>query len=57
VFEGEALVEAEGREVLLGAGRQATFREGGEPVDVTAAEQRWQQRLSAEDAHDVPAGP
>jgi len=43
VFEGEARVTADGRTTRLAAGRTATFRAGGEPTDLSAAEARWRQ--------------
>ena len=47
VFEGEVRVKAEGGEKLVKAGRAQTFYRGGEPTDVTAAEQAWRDMLGS----------
>jgi Tat protein translocase TatC len=41
VFEGQALVTVAGETKRIAAGQTATFRRGGEPADVSGAEQRW----------------
>jgi len=41
VFEGQALVTVAGETRRIAAGQTATFRRGGEPADLSGAEQRW----------------
>ncbi|MHC5034073.1 MAG: twin-arginine translocase subunit TatC [Planctomycetota bacterium] len=45
VFEGVAQAKAGGQTKHVAAGQSATFRSGGEPVDVSDAERRWQQLI------------
>jgi sec-independent protein translocase protein TatC len=45
VFKGTVECNVGGRREEVLAGRAATFRRGGEPVSLSDAERRWQQRI------------
>ncbi|MHC4789039.1 MAG: twin-arginine translocase subunit TatC, partial [Planctomycetota bacterium] len=47
VFGGEVDVQSGGQTRVIAAGQTATFRRGGEPADISAAEKRWQELIEA----------
>jgi len=49
VLAGEALAESQGRRLTIPAGRTATFRRAGQPLDTAPIERWWRKQ--------VPAGP
>ncbi len=49
VFEGTAHVSAGGQDLRVAAGRTATFRSGGEPADLAAADSEWRTLLAPAD--------
>jgi len=44
VLAGEATARTEGRTVTVAAGRTATFRRGGQPLEPDEIERRWRER-------------
>ena len=55
VFSGVVRVSAGGQDRRIAAGQSATFRRGGEPADLTAAEQRWQALIEGRKEGGEPA--
>ena len=45
VFDGTVTVTTEGRTRLISAGQTATFRRGGEPAELSGAEQHWRELI------------
>ncbi len=57
VFEGEVLAKVGAQTRRIVAGQTATFRDGGEPTDVSDAEQRWRALMELEESDPAPQAP
>jgi hypothetical protein len=52
VAEGEVVVRAEERTTRVPAGRRATFKPGGEPLETSDIDERWQRIMHGEPGNE-----